>query len=61
VTVAEAYQAVHSTAKPCCSIPAVQPSSTQLHITGAINIPINEIETRLGELDPDTWYITYCT
>jgi hypothetical protein len=28
---------------------------------GAINIPFNEIEARVGELDPETWYISYCT
>lgn len=32
-----------------------------LRASGAINIPITELEARIGELDPDTWYITYCT
>ena len=31
------------------------------HIAGAINIPLAEIETRLGELDKAQWIITYCT
>lgn len=31
------------------------------HISGAINIPVNQVESFLGELDPNTWYITYCT
>lgn len=31
------------------------------HITGAINIPTAEIETRLAELDPNDWIIPYCT
>ncbi|MEN9563359.1 MAG: hypothetical protein RIR73_1603 [Chloroflexota bacterium] len=31
------------------------------HITGAINIPTAEIETRLAELDPNAWIIPYCT
>jgi len=31
------------------------------HAAGAINIPVELTEQRLGELDPDTWYITYCT
>ncbi|MBI5953015.1 MAG: hypothetical protein HY865_15260 [Chloroflexi bacterium] len=31
------------------------------HITGAINIPLAELEARLGELDPNQWIITYCT
>ncbi len=31
------------------------------HISGAINIPAEEIEARLGELDKAQWIITYCT
>lgn len=31
------------------------------HVTGAINIPLAEIEPRLAELDPNRWIITYCT
>ena len=31
------------------------------HIAGAVNIPTAEIETRLGELDPNAWIIPYCT
>ena len=31
------------------------------HISGAINIPSEELEARLGELDKAQWIITYCT
>lgn len=31
------------------------------HIPGAVNIPIDELESRAGELDPNQWIITYCT
>lgn len=31
------------------------------HITNAINIPLAEIESRVSELDPNQWIITYCT
>jgi len=31
------------------------------HIAGAINIPLAELEARLGELDQAQWIITYCT
>lgn len=31
------------------------------HILGALNIPLAEIESRLNELDPNQWIITYCT
>ncbi len=29
------------------------------HIPGALNIPLNELPTRLGELDAGAWIITY--
>jgi len=31
------------------------------HIPGAINLPVDEIEARASELDPNQWIITYCT
>ena len=31
------------------------------HIAGSISLPFGEIESRLGELDPNQWIITYCT
>jgi cytoskeletal protein RodZ len=31
------------------------------HISGSINLPLGEIETRIRELDPARWIITYCT
>ncbi len=31
------------------------------HIAGALNIPLAELESRLGELDKKQWIITYCT
>jgi len=31
------------------------------HMPGAINIPTNELASRLGELDKSAWIITYCT
>jgi 3-mercaptopyruvate sulfurtransferase SseA len=31
------------------------------HISGAINIPLEELEARLGELNKTQWIITYCT
>ena len=60
VTVAEAYQAALN--GEAVLLDTRGPAQFDaLRINGAINIPINEIEARLGELDPDTWYITYCT
>ena len=38
------------------------PDAYQLdHIAGAINIPLGAIESRISELDPEQWIITYCT
>ena len=31
------------------------------HIAGSINVPLDQLESRMGELDPNTWHITYCT
>lgn len=31
------------------------------HIAGAVNIPLAELESRLGELDKAQWIIPYCT
>jgi 3-mercaptopyruvate sulfurtransferase SseA len=36
-------------------------SYAEAHIPGALNIPLNELEARLGELDPNAWIIPYCT
>lgn len=31
------------------------------HIVGAIHIPLNQLDERLGDLAPEAWIITYCT
>jgi len=31
------------------------------HIPGALSIPLGELESRINELDPHQWIITYCT
>lgn len=36
-------------------------SYSNSHIPGAKSIPLAELETRYGELDPNAWIITYCT
>jgi hypothetical protein len=30
-------------------------------IPGAVSIPLDQIEARLGELDKNDWILTYCT
>lgn len=36
-------------------------SYAQDHIPGALSMPLNQVEARLAELDPESWIITYCT
>ena len=36
-------------------------SYAETHVVGALNIPINELPQRLGELNPTDRIITYCT
>ncbi len=36
-------------------------SFAQEHVTGAVNIPLSELEQRSGELDAGRWIIPYCT
>jgi len=36
-------------------------SYADAHIPGALSIPGTELESRLNELDPEQWIITYCT
>ena len=31
------------------------------HIPGSLSIPLNDINTRISELNPQQWIITYCT
>jgi 3-mercaptopyruvate sulfurtransferase SseA len=31
------------------------------HIPGALSIPLAELQSHVGELDPNQWIITYCT
>ena len=31
------------------------------HIPGALSIPLSGLRTRIGELDPNQWIMTYCT
>jgi hypothetical protein len=33
----------------------------QSHIPGALSIPLEDLVSRLQELDPSDWIITYCT
>jgi hypothetical protein len=38
-----------------------EPYFSQGHIPGAISMTEEELPSRLGELDPNAWIITYCT
>lgn len=60
VSVGEAYQAVMAGEAVLVDTRSVEQFETQ-HAAGAISLPVSEVEARLGELDADIWYITYCT
>lgn len=60
VTVEEGYQAAQNGEAILVDTRSEADFAAQ-HAAGAINIPIAQVESRIGELDPDGWYITYCT
>lgn len=31
------------------------------HVQGSLSFPLSQLESRLKELDPNAWIITYCT
>lgn len=31
------------------------------HVPGSLSFPLSQLESRLKELDPNVWIITYCT
>jgi len=60
ITAEEAYQAVKDGEALLLDVrPAAQYEAQR--VSGAVNIPLSELEARMGELDPAQWYITYCT
>ena len=60
VTVKEAYQAV--TSGEAILVDTRTEAQFQAgHAAGAISIPLDKIDSALIELDPEAWYITYCT
>lgn len=60
VTAEEAYQAVLSGEAVLVDTRS-QAQFEALRAAGAINVPVTEAELLVSDLDPDTWYITYCT
>ncbi len=60
VTIQEAFNAAENGEAIIIDTRSASEFSRQ-HITGAINLPVDQIEARLGELDSDIWYLTYCT
>jgi len=60
VTAEEAYQAMLEGEAVIVDTRSESEYQSQ-RVAGAISLPIDQVEGRVGELDPDTWYITYCT
>ena len=60
LTPEEAYQAVQESEAVLVDTRSESQFEAQ-HAAGAINVPIDLIDSYLVELDKNTWYITYCT
>lgn len=60
VTAKEAYQAVTNGEAVLVDTRSEAEFQAQ-HAAGAINIPVNQVDALVSDLDPNTWYITYCT
>jgi len=60
LTAEEAYQAVMDGEAVLVDTRSESQFEAQ-HAAGAINVPIDQIDSYLVELDKNTWYITYCT
>jgi len=60
LSVQEAYQAVRDGKAVLVDTRSAEQFAAQ-HASGAINLPLDSLETNLAALDPDQWYITYCT
>lgn len=60
VTIQETYKAIQNGEAVIIDTRSAQEFSRQ-HIINSINLPADQIEARLGELDPEIWYLTYCT
>jgi hypothetical protein len=60
VSVEDAYRAVVEGEAVLVDTRSLE-SYQQGHAASAISLPVDDVEVRLGELDPARWYITYCT
>lgn len=60
VTAQEAYQA-QSNHEAVIIDTRSEAEYQQQHVAGSINIPLDQLENRMNELDPSIWYIAYCT
>jgi len=58
VTAADAKQAFDQGAAEFVDVRDLE-EFEQAHIPGAISIPVYEVASRTGELDPEDWIITY--
>jgi len=60
VTLEESKAAFDSSAAVFLDVRSADAYATS-HISGALSIPLAELEARIDELDPNQWIITYCT
>ena len=60
VTPEEAYEAVTNGEAVLVDTRSEAQFQAQ-HAVGAINLPVDQADSLVTGLDPDIWYITYCT
>ena len=60
ISVEDAYAAVQS-GEAILVDTRLADQFTASHAVGAISVPVDQAETLIPTLDPDAWYITYCT
>ena len=60
VTAEEAYQAITNGEAVLVDTRSEAQFEVQRAV-GAINVPVDQADSLVSGLDPNTWYITYCT
>ncbi|HNX45983.1 MAG TPA: hypothetical protein PKK90_04640 [Anaerolineaceae bacterium] len=56
----EAYQAVQNGDAVLLDTRSAEQFAAS-HAAGALSLPVADVEAALATLDPEVWYITYCT
>lgn len=60
INLSDAYNAFQNKAAVFIDVRSVD-NFTQSHIAGAINLPLDQIEAKIPQMDLQAWIIPYCT